>query len=72
MIVGGPGAPHNAAVPTIIKGTPLMVNGVLYVTSPDNGWALDARDGKRVRRLQTRQCEQNDALGLLELLAVYY
>ncbi len=31
---------------TIIKGTPLMVNGVLYVTSPDNGWALDARDGR--------------------------
>ncbi len=23
----------------------LQVNGVLYVTSPDNAWALDARDG---------------------------
>ena len=23
-----------------------MVNGVLYVTSPDNGWALDAQDGR--------------------------
>ena len=33
---------------TIIKGTPLMVNGVLYVTSPDNGWALDARDGREM------------------------
>ena len=25
-----------------------MVNGVLYVTSPDNGWALDARDGREM------------------------
>jgi alcohol dehydrogenase (cytochrome c) len=47
-IVGGSGSPNNPAVPTIIKGTPLMVNGVLYVTSPDNGWALDARDGREM------------------------
>ena len=47
-IVGGDGSPNNPAVPTIIKGTPLMVNGVLYVTSPDNGWALDARDGREM------------------------
>ena len=47
-IVGGNGSPNNPAVPTIIKGTPLMVNGVLYVTSPDNGWALDARDGREM------------------------
>ena len=47
-IVGGDGSPSNPAVPTIIKGTPLMVNGVLYVTSPDNGWALDARDGREM------------------------
>jgi alcohol dehydrogenase (cytochrome c) len=45
-IVGGQGSPNNPVVATIIKGTPLMVNGVLYVTSPDNGWALDARDGR--------------------------
>ena len=25
-----------------IKGTPLMVNGVLYVTLPDHVWAVDA------------------------------
>jgi alcohol dehydrogenase (cytochrome c) len=25
-----------------------MVNGVLYVTSPDNGWALDASDGREI------------------------
>jgi alcohol dehydrogenase (cytochrome c) len=48
VIIGGGGAPSNPAVPTVIKGTPLMVNGVLYVTSPDNGWALDARDGREM------------------------
>jgi alcohol dehydrogenase (cytochrome c) len=30
---------------TTIKGAVLMVNGVLYVTAPDNVWALDAHDG---------------------------
>ena len=47
-IVGGNGPKDNPAVPTIIKGSPLMVNGVLYVTSPDNGWALDASDGREI------------------------
>ncbi len=46
VITGGQGSPDNPAVATVIKGTPLMVNGTLYVTSPDNGWALDARDGR--------------------------
>ena len=30
---------------TTIKGAVLAVNGVLYVTAPDNVWALDAQDG---------------------------
>jgi alcohol dehydrogenase (cytochrome c) len=30
-----------------IKASPILVNGVLYVTSPDNLWAVDARTGKR-------------------------
>ena len=30
---------------TTIKGSILAVNGVLYVTAPDNVWALDAHDG---------------------------
>ncbi len=34
-------ATHGAA----IKGTPLVVNGVLYVTAPDRVWAIDARTG---------------------------
>ncbi len=28
-----------------IKCTPLLVNGVLYITVPDNVWAVDARSG---------------------------
>ena len=29
-----------------IKASVLAVDGTLYVTAPDNGWALDARDGR--------------------------
>ncbi|HEV8393534.1 MAG TPA: acido-empty-quinoprotein group A [Vicinamibacterales bacterium] len=32
----------------IIKGTPVVVNGVLYVTIPDHVWALDARSGREL------------------------
>src|ERR1700685_109128 len=28
-----------------IKSTPLLVNGILYFTSPNNVWAADARTG---------------------------
>jgi len=31
-----------------IKSTPLMVNGILYFTTPDNTWALDARSGREL------------------------
>ncbi len=31
-----------------IKSTPLMVNGILYFTTPDNVWAADARTGRIV------------------------
>lgn len=46
MIVGGEGTGEFATggAPSI-KGAVLMVNDVLYVTAPDNVWALDARDG---------------------------
>ena len=33
-----------------IKGTPLLVNGVIYVTTPDNVWAVDARTGRQIWR----------------------
>ena len=44
-IVGGLGPADGPVVPANIKGTPLMIDGTLYVTTPDNAWALDARDG---------------------------
>ncbi len=31
-----------------IKSTPLVVNGILYFTTPDNVWAADARTGRIV------------------------
>src|SRR6202789_269542 len=32
----------------VIKCTPLLVNGTLYITIPDHVWALNARDGKEI------------------------
>jgi alcohol dehydrogenase (cytochrome c) len=48
VITGGEGPADFPAVPANVKGTPLMVDGTLYVTSPDNTWALDARDGREL------------------------
>ncbi len=31
-----------------IKGTPVVVNGVLYTTIPDHVWAVDARSGREI------------------------
>jgi alcohol dehydrogenase (cytochrome c) len=51
-IVGGEGPvpegpPTDPGVSTI-KSTPLMVNGVLYFSTPDNAWAVDARSGREI------------------------
>jgi len=35
---------HSAA----IKSTPLLVNGILYLTVPDNVWSVDARTGRQI------------------------
>lgn len=43
-IVGGVGDSEFVGA-TTVKGAILSVNGVLYVTAPDNLWALDAHDG---------------------------
>src|SRR4029077_8462482 len=43
---GGQGGGGNAAV--TIKGTPVVVNGVMYVTFPDHVWAVDARTGREI------------------------
>ena len=33
-----------------IKATPIVVNGVIYVSTPDNLWAIDARAGRQLWR----------------------
>ncbi len=43
-ISGGEGAGEYAGG-TTIKASILQVNGILYVSAPDNAWAVDARDG---------------------------
>src|SRR6202045_2002908 len=35
-----------------IKSTPLMVNGILYFTAPNNVWAADARTGRELWHYQ--------------------
>ncbi len=46
LIVGGEGSgDYNTGGPAAIRGSILMVDGILYATSPDNVWAVDARDG---------------------------
>jgi alcohol dehydrogenase (cytochrome c) len=45
-IIGGEGTGDLAAGGgTNIKASILQVDGVLYVSAPDNAWAVDARDG---------------------------
>jgi alcohol dehydrogenase (cytochrome c) len=44
LITGGVGNLESGAVANI-KGSILSVDGVLYVSAPDNAWAIDARDG---------------------------
>src|SRR5277367_669681 len=31
-----------------MKATPILVDGVLYVTAPDNLWSIDARSGRQL------------------------
>src|SRR5580704_12527303 len=46
VIVGGEGA--EMVVPASIRASILEVNGILYVSTPDNAWAMDARDGREL------------------------
>ncbi|HMF64256.1 MAG TPA: acido-empty-quinoprotein group A [Edaphobacter sp.] len=47
VIVAGEGkAEFNTAAN--IKGAILQVDGVLYIATPDNAWAIDARDGHEI------------------------
>src|SRR5205809_252026 len=33
-----------------IKASPILVDGVVYITAPDNVWAIDARSGRQIWR----------------------
>jgi alcohol dehydrogenase (cytochrome c) len=47
LIVGGEGTGEfGAGGGVTLKGSILNVNDILYVTAPDNVWAMDARDGR--------------------------
>ncbi len=47
MIVGGEGTGEfGGGGGVTLKGGVLAVNDILYVTAPDNVWAMDARDGR--------------------------
>src|SRR5437870_4159076 len=48
-IVGGEGPePRPGGGTPAVKSTPLLINGVLYVSAPDHVWAIDARTGREV------------------------
>src|ERR1043166_5464948 len=46
VIVGGEGPGDIAVGGGSIKASVLEVDGTLYFTTPDNAWAVDARDGR--------------------------
>jgi alcohol dehydrogenase (cytochrome c) len=46
---------------SMIKSTPLVVNGILYFSTPDNVWAVDARFGTRVWHYQ--RTSEGDHIG---------
>jgi len=47
FIVGGEGTgEYPGGGPPTIKASALMVDGTIYLTAPDNAWAIDARDGR--------------------------
>src|SRR3970040_2358935 len=44
---GGPGDGELfTSIPANIRGSILVVDGILYLSAPDNAWAVDARDGR--------------------------
>jgi alcohol dehydrogenase (cytochrome c) len=49
IIVGGEGTGEfSAGAAANIKGAILEVDGILYLSAPDNAWAVDARDGREI------------------------
>ena len=47
LIIGGIGSAEAGAVANV-KASILQFEGILYVSTPDNAWALDARDGHEI------------------------
>ena len=47
LIVSGIGTLEANALANV-KGSPLQVGGIIYVSTPDNAWAMDARDGHEI------------------------
>jgi alcohol dehydrogenase (cytochrome c) len=48
-IVGGEGTGEfSAGTSANVKGAILEVDGILYLSAPDNAWAVDARDGREI------------------------
>jgi glucose dehydrogenase len=45
-VAGRQGGGGNTAA--VIKGTPIVINGVMYYTIPDHAWAIDARTGREI------------------------
>ena len=49
LIVGGEGTGEYPSFgPPTIKASALMIDGTIYISAPDNVWALDARDGREL------------------------
>jgi alcohol dehydrogenase (cytochrome c) len=49
LIVGGEGTGEFFAGGTAtIKASALVVDGTIYISTPDNAWAIDARDGHEI------------------------
>jgi alcohol dehydrogenase (cytochrome c) len=48
VIIGGEGKGEFNAGGGTIKASLLQVNGILYITMPDNAWAIDGRDGREL------------------------
>lgn len=61
---------NGSGVPIVIKSMPLLVNGVLYFTAPNNVWAADVRTGRQLWHYQyppnTGSTIGNRGLGMYE------
>lgn len=47
-VIGGEGTDVFPSSGANVKGTPLIVDDTIYVSTPDHAWALDARDGREL------------------------